>query len=111
MLFVLFYFWSRHLERNTSYPPIIKTSLFTRYRGRISAICICAFFASASVYSWVFTTAVFYQGFMRLTPWGNAIKILTSNITGICASVSPPLSMDFPNGAGGVGDWHGMTRC
>lgn len=87
-LFVLFYLWSRHLERNTSYPPIIKPSMFTRHRGRISATCASAFFACMSMYMFMFATALFYQDYMGLSAWENAVRILPINIAGTMAAVS-----------------------
>lgn len=88
ILFALFYIWSRHLERNTSYPPIIKPSLFVRHRGRISATCACAFLSSLSIYGFVYSTTAFYQNYLGLSALGNAVKMLTCNIVGCLAAVS-----------------------
>lgn len=88
ILFTLFFFWSRHLETRTSYPPIIKPSLFTRHSGRISSTCLCAFFSCLSVYGFVYSTTAFYQNYMGLNAFGNALRMMTCNVTGIFAAVS-----------------------
>jgi hypothetical protein len=99
VLFTLFYFWSRHLEVKTSYPPIIKPSLFSRHRGRISATCACAFLSSLSIYGFVYSTTAFYQTYIGLSALGNAIKMLTCNVVGCLAAVSGSITCDGPGNA------------
>lgn len=88
VLFTLFALWSYRLEHRTSYPPIIKMSLFTRHRGRIAATCACAFFCSLSVYGFVYTTTAYYQNYRGLGALENGIRLLTCNIVGVLAAVS-----------------------
>jgi hypothetical protein len=86
VLFTLFALWSHRLEHRTSYPPIIKMSLFTRHRGRIAATCACAFFISVGVYGFIYTTTAYYQTWRGFGPLENGVRLLTCQIVGVLAA-------------------------
>lgn len=88
LLLAAFAIWSIRLEHHTSYPPIIKMSLFTRRKGLISYTCACCFFQSLSVYGWVYTSTIFYQNYKGLSPLQNSVATLTTMIVGTSAAVS-----------------------
>lgn len=86
VLLVIFFFWSRHLELHTTYPPIVKPSMFTRHGGKITATCLASFFACFSIYGWVYVTTIFYQSYKGLSALDNAVRMLTANIVGLLAA-------------------------
>lgn len=88
ILFALFYLWTRHLERYTTYPPILKASMFSRHRGRITSTCAGAFCACLAMYMFMYNTSIYYQGHRGLSAWENAIRVLPVNVAGTPAAVS-----------------------
>ncbi|GMK59847.1 hypothetical protein CspeluHIS016_0900640 [Cutaneotrichosporon spelunceum] len=88
LLFAAFVFWERHVERNTTLPPVAKLSMFSRDSGKMSYILLTALFAFISIAGWVYLVSLFYQEYMKLTPLGNAIRSLPASLCGIFASVA-----------------------
>jgi len=89
LLLVAFGFWERHLERNTTFPPIAKFSLFTRHNYKVTIIIISTFFITMSVYGYVYLATIWYQTHMGMTALQSAIRMLPCMIAGTFAAVSP----------------------
>lgn len=87
LLLVVFGFWERHLERNTTFPPIVKFSLFTRHQYKVLVIVVSTFFIVISVYGFVYLITIFYQSHLGLSPLDTAIRTLPCTIVGCVAAV------------------------
>ena len=87
LLLVAFGFWERHLERNTTFPPIAKFSLFTRHNYKVTIIIISTFFITMSVYGYVYLATIWYQTHMGMTALQSAIRMLPCMIAGTFAAV------------------------
>ncbi|BEJ10858.1 hypothetical protein CspHIS471_0102800 [Cutaneotrichosporon sp. HIS471] len=88
VLFTAFGFWERHVERNTTLPPVAKLSMFSRDGWKMTYILLTAFFPFVSIAGWVYLVSLFYQEYMKMTPLGNAIHSLPASICGIFAAVA-----------------------
>jgi Na+/melibiose symporter-like transporter len=86
ILLVVFMLWERHLENNTTFPPIAKFSLFTRHRYRFTALMGCAFFCCITTPGFVYTATIWYQELKGETALQNAILLLPCNIMGLGAA-------------------------
>ncbi|CAD6589695.1 MAG: hypothetical protein TREMPRED_005476 [Tremellales sp. Tagirdzhanova-0007] len=88
LLILVFLVWERHLETHTSFPPIVKFSLFTRHSYMITAVVLGAFFNSASVYGFIYVMTIFYQNYKGLNALENAVRWLPACIIGLVAAGS-----------------------
>ncbi|KLT43451.1 major facilitator superfamily MFS-1 [Cutaneotrichosporon oleaginosum] len=88
VLFVAFGFWERHVERNTTLPPVAKLSMFTRDGWSMTYILLTAFCPFVAIAGWVYLVSLFYQEYMHMSPLGNAIHSLPASICGIFAAVA-----------------------
>ena len=97
ILFALFCAFEYHLEHHPrsrishGIPPIVKTSLLTRQKGRIAAVTFSSFAVFTCVPGWIYLTTVFYQDYKGYTPLENAVHLLPSCISGMFAAVSKSL--------------------
>ena len=97
LLILVFLVWERHLETHTSFPPIVKFSLFTRHSYMITAVVLGAFFNSASVYGFIYVMTIFYQNYKGLNALENAVRWLPACIIGLVAAVRFPAARKFPS--------------
>ncbi|GFZ44917.1 hypothetical protein JCM24511_02643 [Saitozyma sp. JCM 24511] len=86
LLIVVFLLWERYLELHTSYPPIAKFSIFTRYRYKVTAVCLSVFAVGASVSVLVYLSTLWYQDVKGMTALENAIHMLPANVSGFLAA-------------------------
>lgn len=99
LLLLAFGFWERHLERNTTFPPIAKFSLFTRHGYKVTIIIISTFFITMSVYGYVYLATIWYQTYTGMTALQSAIRMLPCMIAGTIAAVSHcPSLLDIADG-------------
>ena len=89
ILVTIFLLWEGYLERHTTFPPIVKPSLFSRYRYKSLAVILCAFAAACGCYGWVYVTTIWYQNYLGYSALNNAIHVLPANVGGLVAAVSP----------------------
>lgn len=87
LLIVVFLLWERYLELHTSYPPVAKFSIFTRYRYKVTAVCLSVFAVGASVSVLVYLSTLWYQDVKGMTALENAIHMLPANVSGFLAAV------------------------
>nr|XP_018264134.1 uncharacterized protein I303_04014 [Kwoniella dejecticola CBS 10117]OBR86292.1 hypothetical protein I303_04014 [Kwoniella dejecticola CBS 10117] len=111
ILILIFGWWEYELEnrpfRTNDIPPIVRLSIFTRHKGKISAILGIAFFDWMGVCGWVYLTSVYYQDLLGFSPLKNALHILPAPITGIICSylvtlVVPRVSAPILLALGGI---------
>jgi hypothetical protein len=88
LLLVVFFLWERHLELNTTFPPIAKFSLFTRHQYKLTIILISTFFIVMSIYGYVYLATIWYQTHLGMTALQSAVRVLPCMITGAIAAVS-----------------------
>jgi hypothetical protein len=87
LFIVVFLLWERYLELHTSYPPVAKFSLFTRYGYKVTAVCLSVFAVGASVSVLVYLSTLWYQDVKGMTALENAIHMLPANVSGFLAAV------------------------
>jgi len=87
LLLLAFLSWERYLETRTSYPPIIKFSLFTRHSYKITAVSLSAASICASIYGWTYVVSIYYQNYKGLDALDTAVRWLPANIMGLGAAV------------------------
>lgn len=87
VLLVVFMLWEYHLENRTTYPPVIKPSIFSRYHYKPLGLVICGFGISVSVQGWSYNTTIWYQNLKGYSALKNAIQLLPANIGGLIAAV------------------------
>nr|XP_019043023.1 hypothetical protein I302_08733 [Kwoniella bestiolae CBS 10118]OCF21953.1 hypothetical protein I302_08733 [Kwoniella bestiolae CBS 10118] len=112
VMIILFGIWEYHLEHritSTAFdvPPIVRLSVFTRHKWRISAILGIAFFDWMGVCGWVYLTSVYYQDLLGYSPLKNAVYILPAPITGVICSylvtlAAPRISAPILLALGGI---------
>lgn len=88
ILFIAFFLFERHLEKNTSIPPAAKPSVFTRNNFRFTYVMLAAFFSFFSIGGWIYCATIWYQNMKGMTPIENAIHVLPCAIAGIGVGVS-----------------------
>ena len=88
VLFVVFGFWEHHLEHRTTLPPVVKMSLFSRHGWKFTAINFSAFAIAFSVYSLIYSFAIYYQDYQGLSALQNALRLIPANVSGALAAVS-----------------------
>jgi hypothetical protein len=87
ILLTIFGLWERHLERNTTFPPIVKLSLFRRHGYRIVVVVISVFFISIFDYGYLYLVSIWYQTYMEKTALQSAIRMLPVFISSTFISV------------------------
>nr|XP_019002321.1 uncharacterized protein I203_04800 [Kwoniella mangroviensis CBS 8507]OCF65782.1 hypothetical protein I203_04800 [Kwoniella mangroviensis CBS 8507] len=86
ILIIVFGIWEYHLEHRvatSNVPPIVRLSVFTRHKWRITAILGIASF------DWMgglYLTSVYYQDLLGYSPLKNAVHLPPAPITGIICS-------------------------
>ncbi|OCF72147.1 hypothetical protein I204_07412 [Kwoniella mangroviensis CBS 8886] len=89
ILIIVFGIWEYHLEHRvatSNVPPIVRLSVFTRHKWRITAILGIASFDWMGGCGWVYLTSVYYQDLLGYSPLKNAVHLPPAPITGIICS-------------------------
>ncbi|KAF8340804.1 MFS general substrate transporter [Amanita rubescens] len=81
-LLIAFIIWEDHLGRRTTFPPLMRLDIWTRARGRFTAIQIIAFLEWSSFMSWILWVQLYYQTYKRYTPLETTIRLIPMNLTG-----------------------------
>ncbi|ORY22692.1 major facilitator superfamily-domain-containing protein [Naematelia encephala] len=86
VIFTIFLLWEHHLEHRTTFPPLLKPSLFVRHKCRITALTLIGFAVPASVYGFVYVATIWYQDLKGMNAIENAVHMLPCNIMGLFAA-------------------------
>ncbi|KAL1950009.1 hypothetical protein VTO73DRAFT_8890 [Trametes versicolor] len=97
LIFALFVFWERYLERvqNDSVtsgrwwtpPPLMNVSIWGRASGKLGVMLIIAFLQWCGFISFSFWITLYYQNYVGLSPVLTMIRLLPMNVTGFLCNV------------------------
>ncbi|KAF5347064.1 hypothetical protein D9758_011652 [Tetrapyrgos nigripes] len=98
ILTLLFGFWQHYLEQVhddlrsplpwlPSPPPLMRLSLWTRSKWRVTVVMLIALLNWASFLGWNFWTVLYYENFSSLTPIATVLRLLPQFITGIFCNI------------------------
>ncbi|GAA6018283.1 hypothetical protein JCM10207_000790 [Rhodosporidiobolus poonsookiae] len=85
LLFAAFWFYERYLERHTSRPPLMLTSIW--FRGRFAIMQLIGALGWSSFASYMFFCSLAFQNYMNLEPVLATVRFLPSSITGLVLNV------------------------
>lgn len=96
-LLVAFLFWQYYLERVREDPlrakskwlppPLMKLSIWSRAKGRMSVMLVIAFLEWCSFMSWNFWVQLYYQNFLLLSPVRTMIRLIPMFVTGLSCNL------------------------
>jgi hypothetical protein len=89
VLLVLFGLGERYLERNTTLPPVIKLSLFTRHKYRVTIVIVSTFFVYMNAPGYMYLVTIWFQTYMGVPALESGLRMLPCMIVGAIASVIP----------------------
>ncbi|BGP03153.1 hypothetical protein NBRC10513v2_006882 [Rhodotorula toruloides] len=81
ILFVVFWFYERHLEFRTPHPPLMRTSIW--FKGRFAIVQLIGALGWSCFASYMFFCSLTFQDYMRLEPVLATVRFLPSSITGL----------------------------
>ncbi|KAF9456823.1 major facilitator superfamily-domain-containing protein [Collybia nuda] len=95
---IAFIFWQRHLEKvqNTpgapysalTPPPLMKTSVWGRARGRFAVTLAIAFLTWCSFFGWNLWVQLYYQNFMGYSPLATVLRLVPLYVAGtFCTAI------------------------
>ncbi|WWD15846.1 hypothetical protein CI109_100270 [Kwoniella shandongensis] len=84
---VTFFFWERHVINNTSQPPLMRLQLFTRAKGRLSAVYFIGFVTWMAFVSLFYHATLYFQQVQNASPVTAMLQFLPTSISGIICNV------------------------
>ncbi|KAK8869878.1 hypothetical protein IAR55_000446 [Kwoniella newhampshirensis] len=87
LLIVAFFFWERHVINNTSRPPLMRLQLFTRAKGRLSAVYFIGFVTWMSFSSLFYQATLYFQQVQNTGPIGAMLRFLPTSVSGVICNV------------------------
>ncbi|BGO95203.1 hypothetical protein NBRC10512_000986 [Rhodotorula toruloides] len=81
ILFVVFWYYERHLEFRTPHPPLMRTSIW--FKGRFAIVQLIGALGWSCFASYMFFCSLTFQDYMRLEPVLATVRFLPSSITGL----------------------------
>ncbi|KAJ9099868.1 hypothetical protein QFC21_003873 [Naganishia friedmannii] len=72
--------WARYLEKNTTYPPIMRISVLTRNKGKVAAMLFIVCFCVGGYAGLIYTSNLFYQRFEDMKPSKLMLRFLPARI-------------------------------
>ncbi|POY70297.1 hypothetical protein BMF94_6696 [Rhodotorula taiwanensis] len=80
LLFGAFWFYERHLERHTTSPPLMITSIW--FKGRFAVVQLIGALGWSSFASYMFFCSLAFQDYMQLPPILATVRYLPCSVTG-----------------------------
>ena len=95
---MLFVFWEHFLEKLHAQhdaarerwwtpPPLMKPSIWTRMRGRMTVMLVIAFLEYGAFSSWILWAQLYYQDFLHLSPISTMLRLLPMFVAGCLCNV------------------------
>ncbi|GAA5915309.1 hypothetical protein JCM6882_005185 [Rhodosporidiobolus microsporus] len=81
VLFGVFWFYERYLERHTTRPPLMLTSIW--FKGRFALVQLIGALGWSSFASYMFFCSLAFQNYMQLEPVLATVRFLPSSVTGL----------------------------
>ncbi|WWC61415.1 uncharacterized protein I303_103998 [Kwoniella dejecticola CBS 10117] len=91
VLFLVWGFWEKWVVKNTSIPPLVDMSIFSRHEWKVTSILCLSFCGYLSVAGWLYLAAIWYQNLKGDSPVMNAVHVIPAPIVGMIACVVVPL--------------------
>ncbi|GAA5985579.1 hypothetical protein JCM11641_004979 [Rhodosporidiobolus odoratus] len=85
ILLVIFWYYERYLERHTTSPPLMLTSIW--FKGRFAVMQLIGALAWSAFASYMFFCSLAFQNYMTLQPVLATVRFLPSSITGLILNV------------------------
>ncbi|WVR05116.1 hypothetical protein IAU60_002128 [Kwoniella sp. DSM 27419] len=83
VLIAAFFFWERHVIDKTTRPPLMRLQLFTRAKGRLSAMYFIGFVAWMGFHSLFYHATLYFQEVQQTGALGAMIRFLPTEISGL----------------------------
>ncbi|KAG9017798.1 hypothetical protein FRB93_004609 [Tulasnella sp. JGI-2019a] len=74
--------WEWYLEYRTTYPPLMRLSLWKRANGRFAAVQSIAFVVWIAFSSWIYWATLYYQSYLGLSPVRSMIRFIPMFVSG-----------------------------
>lgn len=81
LLLACFVFWQLHLETRTTRSPLMKVTIFKRFKVAAAMFAMCVFFSSFNGYL-IFVT-YFYQEYLGLSPIQTTLRFIPTGVVGV----------------------------
>ncbi|ORX41202.1 major facilitator superfamily domain-containing protein [Kockovaella imperatae] len=83
--------WQHHLKRKNALPPLVDLDIFTRFKGKITALLAVTFTSYTAINGWLYVASQWFQVLKGETPLEFALHTLTAPIMGLVACLIVPL--------------------
>ncbi|BGP57930.1 hypothetical protein JCM8202v2_005584 [Rhodotorula sphaerocarpa] len=80
LLFIAFWYHERYLERHTTRPPLMSTTIW--FKGRFAVVQLIGALGWSSFASYMFFCSLAFQDYMMLTPILATVRYLPCSVTG-----------------------------
>ncbi|KAG8923575.1 hypothetical protein FRC00_006067 [Tulasnella sp. 408] len=74
--------WEHYLEAKTTFPPLMKLSLWKRARGKFAAMQAIGFFQWMAFMSWGYWVTLYYQNYLGLSPVATMLRFIPLFLSG-----------------------------
>ncbi|KAH9218967.1 major facilitator superfamily domain-containing protein [Leptodontidium sp. 2 PMI_412] len=91
VLAVLFVFWQRHLEKNSTQQPLMKVTMFKNLQFSAIFVIICCFYGSFN--SFLIFATYFYQDYLGLGVLDTTLRFIPAGVTGFLVSFVVPRAL------------------
>ncbi|WRT66881.1 uncharacterized protein IL334_003844 [Kwoniella shivajii] len=91
VLFVAWGFWERYVLKNTSIPPLVNMSIFSRQEWKVTSILVVSFCGYLAISGWLYLTTIWYQNLKGDSPIMNAVHVIPAPLVGMLACIVVPL--------------------
>ncbi|WVQ70376.1 uncharacterized protein L199_008603 [Kwoniella botswanensis] len=91
VLFVVWGFWEKWVVKNTTIPPLVNMSIFSRHEWKVTSILSLSFCGYLAIAGWLYLTTIWYQNLKKDSPIMNAVHVIPAPIVGMVACIVVPL--------------------
>ncbi|KAG8957580.1 hypothetical protein FRC00_003783 [Tulasnella sp. 408] len=74
--------WEHYLETKTTFPPLMRLTLWTRANGKFAAMQVIAFLEWVAFIAWAYWATLFYQNYLGLSPVKAMLRFIPMFISG-----------------------------
>ncbi|WVW83432.1 hypothetical protein I302_105452 [Kwoniella bestiolae CBS 10118] len=91
VMFFVWGFWEKWVVKNTTIPPLVNMSIFSRHQWMVTSILSLSFCGYLAIAGWLYLTTIWYQNLKQESPIINAVHVLPAPIVGMGACIVVPL--------------------
>ncbi|KAG8949635.1 hypothetical protein FRC04_008381 [Tulasnella sp. 424] len=74
--------WEHYLETKTTFPPLMRLTLWTRANGKFAAMQVIAFLEWVAFVAWGYWATLFYQNYLGLSPVKAMLRFIPMFVSG-----------------------------